>query len=175
MSTVKDADGPVFAGIDIGGTSIKWMIVDETGAIRAQGNEPTQCEAVAAQVGSIGARLAHAHPALIGVGLICPGLVDEEKGTVVYAANLELRGVQLARAVEEATGVPAALMHDGRAAGLAEGLLGAGRGASSFLMMPIGTGISVALMLGEQLWRGATCSAGEVGHAPIFNGGEPCR
>ena len=33
MSAVKDSPGPVFAGIDIGGTSIKWMIVDEAGAI----------------------------------------------------------------------------------------------------------------------------------------------
>ena len=114
-------------------------------------------------------------PGLVGFGLICPGLVDEEKGAVIYAANLELRGVELARAVEDATGVPAALMHDGRAAGLAEGLLGAGRGASSFLMMPIGTGISVALMLGGSLWSGATFSAGEVGHAPVFPGGESCR
>ena len=138
MSTVKDTAGSVFAGIDIGGTSIKWMIVDEAGAILTQGSEPTRCEAVDEQVGSIGSRLAHAYPGLVGVGLICPGLVDEDNGTVVYAANLELRGVQLARAVEEATGIPAALMHDGRAAGLAEGLLGAGRGASSFLMMPIG-------------------------------------
>ena len=155
MSAVKDSQGPVFAGIDIGGTSIKWMIVDESGTILTQGNEPTNREAVAEQVGRIGARLASDYPGLVGFGLICPGLVDEEKGTVVYAANLELRGVQLARAVEEATGVPAALMHDGRAAGLAEGLLGAGRGASSFLMMPIGTGIS--------------------GHAPVFPGGESCR
>ena len=175
MSAVKDSPGPVFAGIDIGGTSIKWMIVDEAGSILAEGNEATDREAVASQVGTIGQRLAHGHPGLVGYGLICPGLVDEESGTVVYAANLELRGVQLARAVEEATGVPAALMHDGRAAGLAEGLLGAGRGASSFLMMPIGTGISVALMLGDGLWSGATFSAGEVGHAPVFPGGEPCR
>ena len=130
MSAVKDSQGPVFAGIDIGGTSIKWMIVDEAGSILTQGNEPTDREAVAEQVGRIGARLASDYPGLVGFGLICPGLVDEESGTVVYAANLELRGVQLARAVEEATGVPAALMHDGRAAGLAEGLLGAGRGAS---------------------------------------------
>ena len=100
MSAVKGADGPVFGGIDIGGTSIKWMIVDEAGAILTQGSEPTRCEAVAEQVGGIGSRLAHAHPGLVGVGLICPGLVDEDNGTVVYAANLELRGVQLARAVE---------------------------------------------------------------------------
>ena len=126
MSAVKDSEGPVFAGIDIGGTSIKWMIVDEAGAILTQGNEPTNREAVATQVGRIGARLASDYPGLVGFGLICPGLVDEESGTVVYAANLELRGVQLAHAVEDATGVPAALMHDGRAAGLAEGLLGAG-------------------------------------------------
>ena len=137
MSTVKDTAGSVFAGIDIGGTSIKWMIVDEAGVILTQGNAPTDRDQVAAQVGGIGARLAGEYPGLVGFGLICPGLVDEESGIVVYAANLELRGVQLARAVEEATGVPAALMHDGRAAGLAEGLLGAGRGASSFLMMPV--------------------------------------
>ena len=79
MSAVKGADGPVFGGIDIGGTSIKWMIVDEAGAILTQGSEPTRCEAVAEQVGGIGSRLAHAYPGLVGVGLICPGLVDEEK------------------------------------------------------------------------------------------------
>ena len=45
MSAVKGADGPVFAGIDIGGTSIKWMIVDEAGTILTQGSEPTRCEA----------------------------------------------------------------------------------------------------------------------------------
>ena len=175
MSGDDGSPGPVFAGIDIGGTSIKWMVVDEAGDVLAEGAEPTDREAVASQVGGIGQRLARSRPGLVGFGLICPGLVDEETGTVVYAANLELRGVRLARAVEEATGVPAALMHDGRAAGLAEGLLGAGRGASSFLMMPIGTGISVALMLGDVLWSGAAFSAGEVGHAPVFPGGEPCR
>ena len=79
MSAVKDSEGPVFAGIDIGGTSIKWMIVDEAGAILTQGNAPTNREAVAEQVGDIGSRLAHAHPGLVGVGLICPGLVDEEE------------------------------------------------------------------------------------------------
>ena len=52
MSAVKDSEGPVFAGIDIGGTSIKWMIVDEAGAILTQGNEPTNREAVAEQVGT---------------------------------------------------------------------------------------------------------------------------
>jgi len=51
MSAVKDSAGPVFAGIDIGGTSIKWMIVDESGTILTQGNEPTNREAVAEQGG----------------------------------------------------------------------------------------------------------------------------
>ena len=58
MSPVMASTGPVFAGIDIGGTSIKWMIVDEAGAIATQGNERTDREAVAPQVGRIGARLA---------------------------------------------------------------------------------------------------------------------
>ncbi len=81
MSAVKGADGPVFAGIDIGGTSIKWMIVDEAGTILTQGSEPTRCEAVAEQVGRLGARLASDYPGLVGFGLICPGLVDEATPT----------------------------------------------------------------------------------------------
>ena len=79
MSAVKDSSGPVFAGIDIGGTSIKWMIVDEAGTILTQGNEPTDRVAVAEQVGRIGARLASDYPGLVGFGLICPGLVDEDE------------------------------------------------------------------------------------------------
>ena len=88
MSPVMASTGPVFAGIDIGGTSIKWMIVDEAGAIATQGNERTDREAVAPQVGRIGARLAGEFPGLVGFGLICPGLVDEEKGAVIYAARV---------------------------------------------------------------------------------------
>lgn len=164
----------LYAGIDIGGTSTKWMIVNSSGQIVADGHYDSQGNIVT-KVEALAADLVSKYPHITGVGVICPGIVDENSGTVVYAANLELAGVPLADAVAHATKRPTFLGHDGRAAGLAEALLGAGRGASSFIMMPIGTGISVALMLNGGLWSGQTFCAGEVGHAPIFLDGEECR
>ncbi|WP_022868762.1 ROK family protein [Schaalia vaccimaxillae] len=166
---------PCFGGIDVGGTAIKWRIVDETGELVDEGQERTSPHDIAVQAPQIAADVARKHPRLAGIGIICPGVVDEGAGRVVFASNLSLAGVELASLVEDATGVSTRLMHDGRAAGLAEGLMGAGRGASSFIMMPIGTGISVALMLGDSLWAGATFCAGEIGHSPIFPEGEACR
>jgi len=57
MSAVKDSPGPVFAGIDIGGTSIKWMIVDEAGGFASFMNwaGPTYTDSGGFQVLSLGA------------------------------------------------------------------------------------------------------------------------
>ncbi|MDC4233845.1 ROK family protein [Actinomyces sp. B33] len=164
----------LYAGIDVGGTAIKWMIVDAAGRIEAQGRAPTLRRGVAAQSTAIARRLSDEHPGIAGIGVICPGIVDEAAGRVVYASNLDLDGAALAEDIGGATGIPARLGHDGRAAGIAEGLMGAGRGASSFLMMPIGTGISMAVMLGGRAWAGASYCAGEIGHAPVFPDGETC-
>ncbi|WP_175955593.1 ROK family protein [Schaalia sp. Marseille-Q2122] len=163
----------LYAGIDVGGTSVKWMIVDEAGAAVDQGDFTSGGE-ISARVVELARSLVTEHPDIAGVGVICPGIVDEGNGKVLYAANLSLDGVPLAALVEQACSRPTLLGHDGRAAGLAEAVLGAGRGVDSFAMMPIGTGISVALLLNGELLPGSTFCAGEVGHAPIFPDGEEC-
>jgi glucokinase len=170
----KDNPGSLFAGIDIGGTSIKWMIVDEAGREVDAGAERTDPGRIAEQAPRLVASLVAARPRIAGVGASCPGIIDEDRGRVLYASNLELTDVDLRALLEGAAARPTGLIHDGRAAGLAEGLLGAGRGASSFVMIPIGTGISAAFVLGDLLWAGATFSAGEIGHAPVFHDGELC-
>lgn len=164
----------LYAGIDIGGTSIKWMIVDPTGRVIDDGYQESR-GAIVDKAMVLAYELVDRYPDIAGVGVICPGIVDEKIGTVIYAANLDLTGVPLAFEIEQACQRPTLLGHDGRAAGLAEANLGAGRGASSFIMMPIGTGISVALFMNGSLWPGTTFCAGEVGHAPVFPGGEECR
>lgn len=164
----------LYAGIDIGGTSTKWMIVNAAGTVAAEGHHDSRGNIVH-KVQALAAKLVGDYPDIAGVGVISPGVVDEHSGSVIYAANLNLSGVPLAPAVAKACQRPTFLGHDGRSAGLAEAFLGAGRGVSSFIMMPIGTGISVALLLDGKLWPGTTFCAGEVGHAPVFPGGEECR
>lgn len=105
-----------------------------------------------------------------GVGLAVPGLVSADRA--IYAANLGWRDVPAAGFT--ALDVPILLGHDVRTGGLAESVLGAGRGISDFLFLPIGTGIAGAMIVAGEPYGGASGWGGEIGHVPVFPDGEPC-
>ncbi|MEU6330506.1 MULTISPECIES: ROK family protein [unclassified Streptomyces] len=108
-------------------------------------------------------------------GVAVPGIVDERSGTAVYAANLGWRDVPMRALLSERLGgVPVALGHDVRTGGLAEGRIGAGRGADRFLFVPLGTGIAGAIGIGGRIEAGAHGSAGEIGHIVVRPGGRVC-
>lgn len=108
-------------------------------------------------------------------GVAVPGIVDAEHGIAAYAANLGWRDVPLrALLTERLGGVPVALGHDVRTGGLAEGRIGAGRGADRFLFVPLGTGIAGAIGIAGRVEAGAHGFAGEIGHIVVRPGGTPC-
>lgn len=113
------------------------------------------------------------HP-VIGAGVVTPGIVDEATGVVLYASNLDWRDLPLLDILQSHFTFPIAVGHDVRAAGLAEHLLGAARGADDFVLLPIGTGVAAALVTASRTITGATGAAGEVGHIPVIPGGEVC-
>ena len=163
----------LFAGIDVGGTSMKSLVVDNEGHIIEQRARATGSSTLH-QVNAVAIDLVTRYPAIEGIGIVVPGTVDEEKGTVGYASNLSLSGVQIPEALTAACGRPAKLGHDGRGAGLAENLFGAARGCSSSVVIPIGTGISASLHFPGNVWPGHTHQSGEIGHIPVYVDGEPC-
>ncbi|QWW20518.1 ROK family protein [Schaalia sp. 19OD2882] len=163
-----------WVGVDVGGTSIKWRAASADGATVDEGRVASHPASVGEQLRCLGDFIRSRHGEVRGIGVVCPGVIDEVQGRVVYAANLELAGLRPGELLAGDSGIPVRVGHDGRAAGLAEGLLGAGRGARSFVMIPIGTGISAALHLAGGMWGGATFCAGEIGHTPVFPDGEPC-
>lgn len=108
-------------------------------------------------------------------GIAVPGIVDEEQGVAAYSANLGWRDVPLRRLLAERLGgVPVALGHDVRTGGLAEGRIGAGKGADRFLFVPLGTGIAGAIGIDGRVEAGAHGFAGEIGHIVVRPGGAPC-
>lgn len=108
-------------------------------------------------------------------GVAVPGIVDAEHGIAAYAANLGWRDVPLRALLTERLGaVPVALGHDVRTGGLAEGRIGAGRGADRFLFVPLGTGIAGAIGIAGRVEAGAHGFAGEIGHIVVRPGGTPC-
>lgn len=113
-------------------------------------------------------------PAL-AAGVAVPGIVDEERGIAAYSANLGWRDLPLRGLLTERLGgVPVALGHDVRTGGLAEGRIGAGKGADRFLFVPLGTGIAGAIGIAGRVESGAHGFAGEIGHIVVRPDGTPC-
>jgi glucokinase len=166
---------PLLVAVDVGGTEIKGSVVSgvprSTDPVRrwpTPQNDPpaavqTVLDAVAALCREAGA------PA--GVGLVVPGLVDEHHGTAVFSENVGWHDVPFRALLAAQTGLPVGFGHDVRAGGLAERELGAARAVDDLLFMPIGTGISGAVIVaGHPV---SNPYAGEIGHVDVC-GGEDC-
>ncbi|MFI6594892.1 ROK family protein [Nonomuraea sp. NPDC050536] len=161
--------------LDVGGTSMKGGLVSESGAVLLSERRPTPRadgpDAVVATIRTFISDLAAAGDGVpVGVGLAVPGLVSPS--TAVYAANLGWRDVPAADFTM--LDIPVMLGHDVQTGGLAESVLGAGRGVSDFLFLPIGTGIAGAMILRGEPYGGASGWGGEIGHIPVFPDGEQC-
>ncbi|MEV8435374.1 ROK family protein [Streptomyces chartreusis] len=170
--------------LDVGGTGMKAALAGAGGELLHQARRPTGRErgpdAVVEGILDFAAELRvhgeerFGEPAA-AVGVAVPGIVDEERGIAAYAANLGWRDVPLRRLMSERLGgVPVALGHDVRTGGLAEGRIGAGRGADRFLFVPLGTGIAGAIGIDGRVEAGAHGFAGEIGHIVVRPGGAPC-
>ncbi|BCK69280.1 hypothetical protein Srufu_032330 [Streptomyces libani subsp. rufus] len=140
--------------LDVGGTGMKAALVGVDTA-SSEGTPPVLLyearrptgrergpEAVVEAILGFAAELRELGTARYGApaaaaGVAVPGIVDERSGTAVYAANLGWRDVPMRALLSERLGgVPVALGHDVRTGGLAEGRIGAGRGADRFLFVP---------------------------------------
>ncbi|WP_258050264.1 ROK family protein [Streptomyces finlayi] len=117
----------------------------------------------------------HFDTSAVAAGVAVPGIVDTENGIAVYASNLGWRDVPLRALLgERLGGVPVALGHDVRTGGLAEGRIGAGKGADRFLFVPLGTGIAGAIGIAGSIEEGAHGYAGEIGHIVVRPDGPDC-
>jgi glucokinase len=165
--------------VDVGGTGIKAALCDRNCTVLAAATRDTPvAEGVPAVVGAICAVIeelaAQARPAVAGVGLILPGVVDAAAGIARYSANIGWRELAIRDEVRDRVGLPVAIEHDVRAAGLAEATLGAAKGIADALFVGIGTGIAAASIVGGRPVPGAGNLAGEIGHLPVVPDGEPC-
>lgn len=165
-----------FVGVDVGGTTVKALLVTGSGRILAETRRPsTRVPAeLVSGVTAMAARLASdAAVAPVAVGVVVPGLVDEARGRAVFSANLGWRDIPFRELVGTRLTIPVAFGHDVRAGGLAECRLGAARGHRDVLFLPIGTGISAAITVDGRPYSGRG-SAGELGHVVVEPDGDPC-
>ena len=172
---------PLSAGVDIGGSKVLAVALDEGQQELAQVRLPTGSGAhgvVESAVDAVRrvaqrAGVAPADFAVVGVGV--PGLVRPGSGDVSHAVNLGVGdgGLSLGAELAGRLGVPVVVENDVNAAALgAAHLLGRDDGDLAYLS--IGTGLAAGLVTGGRVRRGARGAAGEIGHVPVDPAGPWC-
>lgn len=171
-------------GLDLGATNLKWSVVERVGGDwrvldRGQVATPRSGgpDAVLDCLVDTGRNaMAAAWPALESVGIGVPGLYDAESGATRFLPNLsgDWKGRPVAGRIGRALGLPAFLINDARAFGLAELRLGAGRGVRSIVGLVLGTGLGGFVAVEGRVHQGHDGTAGEVGHQTIEPDGPAC-
>jgi len=170
-------------GVDFGGTNIKVGLVDPRGRIarsrvvpsRRFGRPDAFIEAISNAVGSITGTVGIRPAQLRGVGVGAPGTVDVQHGVVHACVNVAgWHDVPLRRHLERRLRCRCAVDNDANLLTLGEWRFGSGRGATQLVGVTLGTGIGGGLLFDGRLVRGASGSAGEIGHMVIDRRGPRC-
>lgn len=175
-------------GIDIGGTKTAAIAVDDDGSFGEPIRRATGFGALAvldsaeASVRALAARAGREVSDFSSIGVGIPGAVDSTRGIVSHAVNLGVSELALGRELGERIGVPVRVENDVKAAALGAHRLtmdataaapGSLAGAS-MAYLNLGTGLAAGIVQDGVLLRGATGTAGEIGHLPVDPAGVLC-
>jgi predicted NBD/HSP70 family sugar kinase/biotin operon repressor len=113
--------------------------------------------------------------AVIAAGIGVPGPVDRGRGTAGSATILPgWTGVRIATEMQQRLGMPVEIENDANLGALAEMTWGAGRECSNFAYIKAATGIGAGIVIDGRLLRGASGTAGEIGHTTLDESGALC-
>lgn len=159
-------------GIDFGGTSIKFGVVEGSQIIATAEriipkDYPIPSDLIEAIADTV-CKLKLENPNIRAVGCGVPGFVDFPTGTIHNLTNVPgWTNIPLKAELEERTGLPAAIENDANAMAYAEWKLGAAQGSQHAVCLTLGTGVGGGIIANGQMIRGAQFGAGELGQTSI--------
>lgn len=163
--------------IDIGGTDIKYGVMDAAGEFAVHGTLPTEAKAyggpgIVRKVSDLVRETCGTYD-VRGVAISTAGVVDPATGEIVYALEESIpqyQGVNWKAIMRENFDLPASVENDVNCAALGELWKGAGRGASSLFAMTVGTSIGGCLIMDGRVVHGVSRSAGEIAYMRVPGG-----
>ena len=169
----------VYAGFDLGGTQLKYGLIDGAGNILRRGKAatPSTIPELISLLESLWTELKNGAPRKIrGVGFGFPGIYSLKERKIFQSPNCpELDDFDLYPALAEMIEVPFWVDNDANMAAFGEWKRGAGKGVSSLVLLTIGTGIGAGVILRGGLWQGSCGYAGELGHIVVNPRGRRCK
>ena len=171
-----------YIGIDLGGTFIKGGIIDDEGRIIVNDKAPTESEGgsetvvrnIASLCNSLLKKANMTASDVEGIGMGVPGMIDSEKGEVIYSNNLGWEDFSISKELNELTGLPVRIANDANVAALGETKFGCGKEYNNTVMLTLGTGVGGGIIINGKLFEGNRSAGAELGHAVIVAGGEQC-
>jgi len=169
----------VVVGADVGGTNVKFTLVDAAGRRLAHGDiqtDPQDPVDTMARLAEAAASRLQGEQVIAGVGLACAGIVSIDRGQLGRSPNLPgWEDSDLAGAIRASFGsLPMAVANDVNAALFGEYRFGAGRGCRHLVMLALGTGVGGGVLVEGKLLTGFADGAGEIGHMTLELDGAPC-
>lgn len=148
--------------LDIGGTDIKYSVMDESLNRTMEGKRPTPTESQDALLGAIKEIYCSIGEGCEGIAVSMPGMIDSDAGYCRTGGMLAYnQDTFVAKRIEALCGCPAHIDNDGKCAAWAEYTAGSLRGCQNAAVFIIGTGVGGGLIIDGQLVRGKHFSAGE--------------
>ena len=157
-------------GIDLGGTKIEGLVIDDAGAEKARLRVPTPATSYEEDVKAIADLVAELELRVgtrCTVGIAHPGAVSPATGLIKNANSTRLNGRPLKADLERALDREIRLANDANCFAISEASDGAAAGCGIVFGVILGTGVGGGIVIDRQIVTGAQAIAGEWGHTPL--------
>ena len=172
-----------YLGVDLGGTTIKVGLVNESYEIIQNVSGPTGRERSFEEVLKDMAMLCKevmdkqgiTEKDIHSIGIGSPGIASPNEGIILSSSNLNFDHVNVRHEIQKYIDTDVYVENDANCAALGEVICGAAKGEENVIVVTLGTGVGGGIINKGKIYRGSFFGAGEIGHQVIcFDGGLPC-
>jgi glucokinase len=158
-----------YIGIDLGGTNVKGIVIDEKGEVVKQHYIATKDTGDTTWRASVLEMVLYLknwlQAPVAGIGMSAPGLPDAQNSCISFLPN-RLTGLENF-VWSDYLGEPTFVLNDAHAAIMAEATFGAAKGHQNVVLLTLGTGVGGGLLINGQLYQGLSQMAGHLGHITV--------
>ncbi|MDR3147572.1 MAG: ROK family transcriptional regulator [Treponema sp.] len=172
-----------YIGLDIGRTMIRAVAVNAISRQVVCLQEPTNnpvperrfVDRIAAIILKIAGKLKTDNDRILGAGIAMPGLIEKKSGAVLFSPDFGWNNIPLQEWLTAKIPFPVLVENANRALALNEVFLMGGETSHTTFAVNLGYGIGAALVIGEDLYTGASGTSGEIGHITAAPQGPVCH
>lgn len=170
---------PLYAGFDLGGTQLKYGLLDERlrPVFKSKAPTPPTMAGLMELFGQLWEELKRKDRRSIkAAGFGIPGIFNLKEQKIYQSPNYsDLDGFELRPAIARHIKVPFWIDNDANIAAYGEYRCGAGKGVRHLLLLTLGTGVGSGIIIDGELLHGSCGFAAEMGHIVVHPDGERCN